>query len=82
MSSYTVKAVTKNFVNTECYCTVIMFLFKVDPGYKYDQQFLPDQIHYAFQIDSRSNTRPISMNVSYPDEIQQMFDTITYYKGN
>ncbi|XP_032687648.1 putative aminopeptidase-2 [Odontomachus brunneus] len=46
-----------------------------------DSQFVVDQVHSAFVADSSSSTHPMSHDVYTPDEIQNIFDTISYAKA-
>lgn len=47
-----------------------------------DDQFVVADLQYAFRIDGLETSRPISMEVNTPDEINQMFDAISYEKGS
>ncbi|XP_011643165.1 putative aminopeptidase-2 [Pogonomyrmex barbatus] len=46
-----------------------------------DSQFVVDQIHSAFSVDSSISTHPMSHDVMTVPEIRGIFDTITYAKG-
>ena len=45
------------------------------------QDFLIDETSPAMSMDSLRNTHPIEADVKSPDDIQQIFDAITYGKG-
>lgn len=44
-------------------------------------QFVVNEVHTAFQLDSLPTTHPIVLPVNNPSDIRQMFDTISYKKG-
>ena len=44
-------------------------------------QFIVDQLHIVFASDSYETTRPLSFDVNTPDEVQGVFDSISYNKG-
>ncbi|EFN87053.1 Aminopeptidase N [Harpegnathos saltator] len=46
-----------------------------------ESQFVVDQVHSAFIADSSSSTHPMTHDVYTPDEIQDIFDTISYAKA-
>jgi len=46
-----------------------------------ESQFVVDQVHSAFNADSFKSTHPMSHDVTTPNEIRSIFDTITYDKG-
>lgn len=46
-----------------------------------ESQFVVDHVHSAFVADSSSSTHPMTYEVYTPDEIQDMFDTISYAKA-
>ena len=45
------------------------------------QDFLIDETSPAMNMDSLRNTHPIEADVKSPDDIQELFDAITYGKG-
>merc|ERR1711962_408781 len=51
------------------------------PEAKFLDQFLPDSLWPALQLDSLLSSHPISIEVNDPVEINQIFDTISYKKG-
>ncbi len=42
--------------------------------------YFPD-LHPVMKTDSHESSHPISIEVGHPDEITQIFDCISYYKG-
>eukprot|EP00058_Branchiostoma_floridae_P020053 XP_002605543.1 hypothetical protein BRAFLDRAFT_130666 [Branchiostoma floridae] len=53
----------------------------VEPTWAMEDQFLEEDLHPVFALDSLSTSHPISLPVNHPDEISQIFDTISYSKG-
>ena len=53
----------------------------VFPEWNAWQDFLIDEASPAMNMDSLRNTHPIEAEVKSPDDIQQIFDAITYGKG-
>ncbi|XP_019622953.1 PREDICTED: aminopeptidase Ey-like isoform X2 [Branchiostoma belcheri] len=53
----------------------------VEPTWAMEDQFLIADLHPVFALDSLSTSHPISLPVNHPDEISQIFDTISYSKG-
>eukprot|EP00744_Colponema_vietnamica_P007049 GILI01010185.1.p2 GENE.GILI01010185.1~~GILI01010185.1.p2 ORF type:complete len:863 (+),score=319.04 GILI01010185.1:50-2638(+) len=45
-------------------------------------QFGTTVYNRALQLDSLSNSHPIQVDVNHPDEINEIFDTISYSKGS
>ncbi len=56
-------------------------MVKVEPGFEMNEQFTVTDLHYVFGIDALESSRPIDFEVNTPDEINQMFDAISYEKG-
>ncbi|XP_035669348.1 aminopeptidase N-like isoform X1 [Branchiostoma floridae] len=52
-----------------------------EPDWMLEDQFLEEDLHPVFALDSLSTSHPISLPVNHPDEISQIFDTISYSKG-
>ncbi|XP_039306626.1 uncharacterized protein LOC105193936 [Solenopsis invicta] len=46
-----------------------------------ESQFVVDQVHSAFGVDSSKSTHPMTYDVTTPCEIQSIFDTINYAKA-
>jgi tricorn protease interacting factor F2/3 len=51
------------------------------PEWDMKTQYFDDVISTAFSVDALKSTHPISVNVSSPDEINELFDEISYEKG-
>lgn len=51
------------------------------PEFKIWDKFLPDVLCLALQVDSGLKSHPIEVNCKTPDEINVIFDTISYAKG-
>ena len=45
------------------------------------EQFVTIDLHYVFGIDALTSSHPISIEVKHPDEINEIFDSISYSKG-
>lgn len=58
-----------------------MFFLKVEPEWKILDQFVTQQLHYAFALDALASSHQISIEVGHPDEINDIFDRISYAKG-
>lgn len=52
----------------------------VEPEWKILDQFVIQQ-HYAFALDALATSHQISIKVGHPDEINEIFDRISYAKG-
>ncbi|XP_033120518.1 aminopeptidase N-like [Anneissia japonica] len=55
---------------------------EVEPTWQMQDQFLENDIHPVFKVDALETSRPISIEVRTPAEINQMFDAISYNKGS
>ncbi len=53
----------------------------VYPEWEMKKQYLDDVISTAFSADALRSTHPVSVHVSTPEEIDQLFDAISYEKG-
>ncbi|XP_022181225.1 aminopeptidase N-like isoform X1 [Myzus persicae] len=53
----------------------------VEPKWKMEEQFISSGIQSVFLMDSLKSTHPISARVSRPEEINELFDRISYDKG-
>jgi puromycin-sensitive aminopeptidase len=51
------------------------------PEYKIWMQFVTDMWSTAIELDSLKNSHAIEVPVSHPDEIDEIFDDISYNKG-
>lgn len=45
-----------------------------------DSLFLIDSLHDVLELDATLSSHPIVQNVSHPDQITEIFDTISYNK--
>ncbi|XP_064106708.1 aminopeptidase N-like [Macrobrachium nipponense] len=53
-----------------------------EPTWKIMEQLIVDDIQNVFALDSLESSHPISIPVSNPEEIGQIFDDISYDKGS
>ncbi|XP_050699388.1 aminopeptidase N-like isoform X2 [Eriocheir sinensis] len=53
----------------------------VEPSWQVMEQFVLNELHIVFGLDSLESSHPISIPVGHPDEISQIFDRISYAKG-
>lgn len=53
----------------------------MEPSFNMNDQFGIVTLQAVFQTDSLESSRPINMQVTTTDEINAMFDTISYNKG-
>uniref|UniRef100_A0A336KRZ8 Aminopeptidase N n=2 Tax=Culicoides sonorensis TaxID=179676 RepID=A0A336KRZ8_CULSO len=54
----------------------------VEPDWKPIDQFVVNEVHTVFALDALANSHPISVKeVENPDEINDIFDRISYAKG-
>ncbi|VDP89472.1 unnamed protein product [Echinostoma caproni] len=53
----------------------------VHPEWGMDEQFLLDDMQKVLTSDSLSTSRPVFQPVYYPNEINEIFDPISYNKG-
>ncbi len=51
------------------------------PEWNMQTQYFDEVVATAFSADALKSTHPISVNVSTPEEIDQIFDSISYEKG-
>ncbi|KAJ8921510.1 hypothetical protein NQ315_003128 [Exocentrus adspersus] len=67
----------------EGFATYVEFLgaYAVEPKWKDPDLFLVNELHGAFGLDALSTSHPISIKVNNPDEINDIFDRISYSKG-
>ncbi len=54
---------------------------KAYPDWKMMDQFLIDDLHSVLNLDATLASHPIVQTVKTPDQITEIFDTITYNKG-
>uniref|UniRef100_A0A7M6DKS9 Aminopeptidase n=1 Tax=Clytia hemisphaerica TaxID=252671 RepID=A0A7M6DKS9_9CNID len=67
----------------EGFATFIAYIVieDINPSMELMNTVLSDLMLKAMDIDSFSTSKPISRTVNTPNEIRQIFDSITYYKG-
>ncbi|XP_025986451.2 aminopeptidase N [Solenopsis invicta] len=53
----------------------------VEPTWKMLEQFVVLEVQHVFGLDSLESSHPISVEVDNPDEINEIFDQISYDKG-
>lgn len=53
----------------------------VHSEWKMLEQFLSEELHPVLELDSLKSSHPVSVPVNDPDEISEIFDTISYAKG-
>lgn len=53
----------------------------VEPSWKSMDQFVINEVHNVFALDALSSSHQISVKVENPDEINDIFDRISYGKG-
>jgi aminopeptidase N len=54
----------------------------IEPNGSAADLFPLDNIHLTLDIDALESSHPVSVEVFHPDEINDIFDTITYLKGS
>lgn len=54
----------------------------VHPDWNMDQQFVIDDLQDVMELDCLKTSHPISVPVGRPDEINEIFDRISYGKGS
>ncbi|KAJ8982959.1 hypothetical protein NQ317_005276 [Molorchus minor] len=67
----------------EGFATYVEFLgaYAVEPKWKDPDLFLVSELHGAFGLDALKTSHPISIKVNNPDEVNDIFDRISYSKG-
>lgn len=53
----------------------------IKPDWKVDEEFINESLFSSMKLDSLTTTHPISVKVNNPDEIAEIFDSISYGKG-
>ncbi|XP_077505245.1 uncharacterized protein LOC144115007 [Amblyomma americanum] len=53
----------------------------VEPEWDMMNQFLTEDLQPVMDLDSTTTSHPVVQSVSHPDEITEIFDTISYNKG-
>ncbi|KAG5305888.1 AMPN Aminopeptidase, partial [Pseudoatta argentina] len=54
----------------------------VEPEWRVLEQYVVHELQSSFNLDTLESSHPISIKVDYPDEINEIFDVITYVKGS
>lgn len=54
---------------------------KVEPEWMVLEQFVVHELQNVFGLDALESSHPISVEVGHPDEINEIFDKISYDKG-
>jgi aminopeptidase N len=54
----------------------------VEPAFEMFQQIITSDVQDVMGIDALETSHPISVVVHHPDEINEIFDRISYGKGN
>ncbi|KAG7153834.1 Aminopeptidase N-like 2 [Homarus americanus] len=57
------------------------FMGFAEPTWGIMEQFLTSNLHIALQLDNLRSSHPINVEVNHPDDISEIFDTISYKKG-
>ena len=53
----------------------------MEPEWKILEQFVVHELQAVFALDALETSHPISVEVGHPDEIDEIFDRISYEKG-
>uniref|UniRef100_A0A1B6M3I9 Aminopeptidase n=1 Tax=Graphocephala atropunctata TaxID=36148 RepID=A0A1B6M3I9_9HEMI len=53
----------------------------VEPSWRIPEQFVVQEMQSVFLLDVYRSSHPISVEVNHPNEIDEIFDTISYGKG-
>lgn len=53
----------------------------VEPSWRTSDQFVVQDMQSVLKLDTYSSSHPVSASVSHPDEIDEIFDSISYGKG-
>lgn len=56
-------------------------MIQVEPSWKIIDQFVTQEVQNVFALDALKTSHPISVEVHHPDEINEIFDRISYGKG-
>lgn len=67
----------------ESFATYMSYLASdaVHPEWKPWDNFINEQQNPSLKVDSLKGTHPIEVKVNYPDEMNEIFDEISYHKG-
>lgn len=53
----------------------------MEPTWRIPEQFVVHELQNVFLLDVYRSSHPISVEVNHPNEIDEIFDTISYGKG-
>ncbi|XP_049276571.1 glutamyl aminopeptidase isoform X1 [Anopheles funestus] len=56
-------------------------MHEANPDWGIEEQFIIDDLHGVLNLDATIGSHPIVMSVENPNQITEIFDTITYSKG-
>lgn len=59
----------------------VLLTFQAEPKWQMMEQFVLMDLQRVFGIDCLESSHPISIPVNHPDEINEIFDRISYSKG-
>jgi hypothetical protein len=54
---------------------------QVEPSWRNKDQFIIDHLQEVFMFDALESSHPISVPVEHPDQIQEIFDRVSYSKS-
>lgn len=57
-------------------------LKNIEPDWRIMDQFVVNTLQHVFQLDAMSSSHKISVEVGNPEEINEIFDRISYDKGS
>lgn len=57
------------------------FNLQVEQTWRIPEQFVVHELQNVFLLDVYRSSHPISVEVNHPNEIDEIFDTISYGKG-
>ncbi|PAA72244.1 hypothetical protein BOX15_Mlig032987g1 [Macrostomum lignano] len=60
----------------------VLAMDQLHPDWDVDAQFVVDDLKRGLQSDGVQSSHPIYVEVNHPDEVNEIFDTITYSKGS
>ena len=60
---------------------VFFWAIQAEPAYEMFQQIVTDDVQDVMGLDALESSHPISVVVNHPDEINELFDRISYGKG-
>lgn len=64
------------------YEMIFHFHLQIEPKWNTEEQFVYNSVQNVFLMDSLKSTHSISAHVSNPEEINELFDSISYKKGD